>query len=105
MSEKKVYVLEYCDYDSVSGEGNTTEILDIYENKKDAIENMESEFERRKKAYIENWIPQHSDMLDVETFEEIKDLDENSSYNNCEFISDDVCLDGIELRVLEFNLL
>lgn len=103
MKQKKVYVLEYYDYDSVSGEGNTTEILDIYEDKQNAIDNMVSEFERRKKGYVEGWLPKYDDQLNINDFEETRELDGDAPYS-CEFINDSVCLDGIGVRVLEFAL-
>lgn len=100
---KKVYLMEYYDFDSITGEGDTTDTLGIYQNKEDAIKAMEKEYEKRKAAYKKEWIPQH-EQLDIEKFEEEKVEEGEVMYY--QYVQEDEwdATDGIGVRLTEFVL-
>lgn len=100
---KKVYVVEFYAYDSVSGAGNTSDIIEIHEDEQKAIEKMVSEYEKRKADYVKDWLPTYAEELSITAFEEVRDLNGVAPYR-CEFLCSNPCEDGIGVRVLEFDL-
>lgn len=100
---KKVYVVECYSYDSVTGAGDTSDIIEIHEDEKKAVEKMVSEFETRKADYVKDWLPTYAEELSITAFNEVRELDGGAPYR-CEFVCSNPCEDGIGVRVLEFDL-